>query len=426
MRKIFLTMAILACTLMLATTAMATNGDNLIGIGPISRAMGGTGIAAPQDAISAVFSNPAAMCFGPYCPSSEFNFSGTLFMPKIDAKITTADGVVKADSEDNVYAIPAIGLSVPISETPQNWRFGLAAYGVTGLGVDYRDTAIDQTSYPGGAPVASGTYTELQIMKFAPSLSFQLLPNLSLGLAFHVDYETLDLGDGGSTAYSFGIQPGIIYKPIDNLSLGLTYVSPQKATFDNVADFDQDGRRDDLDLEAPQQLGFGVAYLFTGIELLLEADTKWINWSNADGYDDFDWDDQWVFAIGAQWQPIQGLFLRAGYNYAESPVDEHNGWDGSFNPATGFPNSITSVQGKILPTYYYETFRTIGFPAVVEHHVTLGVGYQITPTVELNVGYMYGFENDITERGTDPLGRPVEIKSTLSEQAIDFGFTWRF
>jgi len=425
MRKTFLIMAILACTLMLATASMATNGDNLIAIGPISRAMGGTGIAAPQDAISAVFSNPAAMCFGPYCPSSEVNFSGTLFMPKIDAKITTADGVIKSDSEDNVYAIPAIGLSVPISETPQNWRFGLAAYGVTGLGVDYRDTAIDYATYPGGAPVASGTYTELQVMKFAPSLSFQLLPNLSLGLAVHIDYETLDLGDGGSTAYSFGFQPGIIYKPIDNLSLGLTYVSPQKATFDHVVDFDQNGYRDDLDLEAPQQLGFGLAYHFTGIELLLEADTKWINWSNADGYDDFDWDDQWVFAIGAQWQPIQGLFLRAGYNYAENPVNEHNGWNGSF-VAPGVPASVTSVQGNIIPTYYYETFRAIGFPAVVEQHVTLGIGYQITPTVELNVGYMYGFENDITEYGTDPLGRPVEIKSNLSEQAFDFGFTWRF
>ena len=426
MRKIILFMAILACTLMLATASMATNGDNMIGIGPISRAMGGTGIAAPQDAISAVFSNPAAMCFGPYCPSSEFNFSGTLFMPKIDAKITTADGVVKADSKDNVYAIPAIGLSVPLSEdNPKNWRFGLAAYGVTGLGVDYRDTPIDLAAYPSGAPVASGEYTELQIMKFAPSLSFQLLPNLSLGLAFHIDYETLDLGDGGSTAYSFGLQPGIIYKPIDNLSLGLTYVSPQKATFENVTDFDQNGVRDDLDLEAPQQLGFGAAYLFTGIDLLLAADTKWINWSDADGYDDFDWDDQWVFAIGAQWQPMQGLFLRAGYNYAESPVNEHNGWDGSF-AGPGVPNSVTSVQGKTLPTYYYETFRTIGFPAVVEHHVTLGVGYQISPTVELNVGYMYGFENDITEKGIDPDGRPVEIKSTLSEQAIDFGFTWRF
>jgi long-chain fatty acid transport protein len=39
---------------------------------------------------------------------------------------------------------------------------------------------------------------------------------------------------------------------------------------------------------------------------------------------------------------------------------------------------------------------------------------------------MYAFENDITENGTDPLGRPVELESNLSEQSIDFGFTWRF
>ena len=192
-----------------------------------------------------------------------------------------------------------------------------------------------------------------------------------------------------------------------------------------MADFDQSGLSDNLDLEAPQQVGFGAAYFFTGIELLVEADTKWINWSDADGYDDFDWDDQWVFALGAQWQPIHGLFLRAGYNYAKSPVNEHNGWNGSF-VAPGVPASVTSVQGKILPTYYYETFRTIGFPAVVEQHVTFGVGYQITPTVELNIGYMYAFENNIKENGTDPLGRAVQLESNLSEQALDFGFTWRF
>jgi len=409
---------LVVCMLALAPAAMATNGTNLIAIGPISRAMGGTGIAAPQDAISAVFSNPAAMCFGPYCPSTEVNFAGTLFMPKIDAKITNSAGVTKADSEDNVYAIPAIGLSVPLSDSPQNWRFGLAAYGVSGLGVDYKGTSVDRATVPGtGFPLVSGEYTELQIMKFAPSVAFQVLPNLSLGLALHIDYETLDLRDGGSTSYAFGLQPGIIWKPIDDLSLGLTYISPQKATFDRVTDFDQDGIGDDLDLEAPQQLGFGAAYHFTGIELLLEADTKWINWSNAKGYDDFDWEDQWVFAIGAQWQPIHGLFLRAGYNYGKSPVKEHNNWTGG-NP--------TNVQGKTIPTYYYETFRTIGFPAVVEHHVTLGVGYQITPTVELNVGYMYAFENNITERGTDLTGQPVEIESNLKEHAVDFGFTWRF
>src|SRR5512143_2746493 len=100
--------------------ASATNGDNLMAIGPIARSMGGVGIAAPQDAIGAVFANPAAMCFGPYCPGAEVNFGGTLFMPKVDATVTASDGsVISASSEKKVYAIPAIGLSVPIAP---NWR----------------------------------------------------------------------------------------------------------------------------------------------------------------------------------------------------------------------------------------------------------------------------------------------------------------
>ena len=31
-----------------------------------------------------------------------------------------------------------------------------------------------------------------------------------------------------------------------------------------------------------------------------------------------------------------------------------------------------------MPTYYYETFRTIGFPAVTKSHITLGLGYEFT------------------------------------------------
>ena len=91
-------------TAILVNPAWATNGDNLIAIGPIARSMGGVGIAQPQDAISAVFANPAAMCFGKYCPGSEFNFSATLFVPKIDAKITNSSGTFQADSEDNIRA----------------------------------------------------------------------------------------------------------------------------------------------------------------------------------------------------------------------------------------------------------------------------------------------------------------------------------
>jgi len=114
MRKLLTVLLAIMLIATLAPAVLATNGTQLIGIGPISRSMGGVGIAAPQDAISAVFSNPAAMCFGPYCPSSQFDFAGTLFMPEQKAEIQAFNQTYKADSRDNTYAIPAIGFSVPV------------------------------------------------------------------------------------------------------------------------------------------------------------------------------------------------------------------------------------------------------------------------------------------------------------------------
>ncbi|MBW2513954.1 MAG: hypothetical protein JRE21_05225, partial [Deltaproteobacteria bacterium] len=68
MKKVSTIIAISAIIAMSAGLSWATNGDNLIGVGPTSRAMGGVGVASPQDSISAIFANPAAMCFGAYCP----------------------------------------------------------------------------------------------------------------------------------------------------------------------------------------------------------------------------------------------------------------------------------------------------------------------------------------------------------------------
>src|SRR5438034_2850102 len=110
-----------------ASTAFATNGDDLIAIGPNARALGGTGIATPQDAISAVFANPSAMCFTPGCAYSEVNFAGTFFMPHIKGEVVDPSGTFRAESDEKVYTIPAIGLSLPIDPDTRRWRFGLAA-----------------------------------------------------------------------------------------------------------------------------------------------------------------------------------------------------------------------------------------------------------------------------------------------------------
>ena len=165
------------------------------------------------------------------------------------------------------------------------------------------------------------------------------------------------------------------------------------------------------------------------MNLLVEADVKWLNWSDADGYSDFDWEDQWVYALGIQVEPVKKFSLRAGFNYAKNPLKKHSNFDGSFdfsNPEQPVPNSINRVQGKILPTYYYEAFRIIGFPAIVEKHLTFGAGYKITERFSMNAGYMHAFENTISERGINPLGQPITIESKLSEDSLDFGLTWYF
>jgi long-chain fatty acid transport protein len=409
--------------------------------------MGGVGIAYPQDAISAVFSNPAGMCFGPFCPGSEFNFAGTLFMPHPEAEITLGAvppnpsfpgglpaATVEVESDEKVYAIPAIGVSVPITNTFPLWRFGIAAFGVTGLGVDYRESAMDTAydtflgfpagSFPGSPPLVAGEFTQLQIMRFAPSIAFQPTEMFSLGLAVHIDYSSLDLREGSAFNYGVGVQAGALFKPFESLYLGATYISPRNVDHENVADLDGDGSADDLELESPQEVGLGIAFEPIAGMFLIEVDGKWINWSDANGYgdSDFDWDDQFVIAVGAQLKPTKKLALRVGYNYAENPVNEHSPFVG----ATPAGPTFTTVQGKTMPTYFYETFRIVGFPAIVEHHVTAGIGYEFSNKFAMTLGYMHAFENEVTENGTTLIGQPVTIESSLDEDSLEFGFTWRF
>jgi long-chain fatty acid transport protein len=422
MRGVTFTLAIgLVCifaALAKAPPALATNGDNLISVGPVSRSMGGVAIASPQDAVSAVFANPAAMCFSPFCPSEQVDASVDLFIPKVETRVSNSFGAFEADSEDKIYPIPAIGASFAMEKNPR-LRIGVAAFGVSGLGVDYEDTEVDGADPTplGPLPRAAGTFTELSRAKFAPAISYQLTPNISVGFSLHLHYATLEISEDSEGDWTVGVQPGIIYKPSDSVSIGATYITSQGLTHENVTDFDGDGSLDDLDLEAPRVFGIGVAWEPIYQELLFAFDTRYINWADANGYREFDWDNQWTFGVGGQWKPLDWLTLRAGYNYGKNPVNDHDGWVGS---------QPIEVQGKMLPTYFYETFRIVGFPAIVEHHATFGAGFKVSEKFRIDTSYVRAFSNSIEETGTDLLGNPATVESELSENTfgIGFSYTW--
>jgi long-chain fatty acid transport protein len=362
------------------------------------------------------------MCFSAFCPSSEVEFAGTLFMPTVKGSITTMGQTFNAKSEGRVYPIPAMGVSFNFPELPK-WRFGLGAYGISGLGVNYKGTSLDQSgffpvppAFGGPFPLAAGIYSDLMIMKFAPTAAYQVNDWLSVGAAFNIDYSTLDLSGGNGANYGWGFQLGVIVKPHDKVSVGLTYVTPQGVNYRNVLDFDGNNTLDNLTLESPHNLGIGIAYEPLYRKLLFEVDVKWLNWSGAQGYSDFGWKDQVVVGVGAQYRPVPKLALRMGYNYGNNPLKGE-----SFNG-----QQMTSVQGKAIPQYYYQTFRIIGFPAITEHHLTFGASYDVTDRFTILAGYVHSFRNTVSSNGTNIFGQPATITSALYENSIDFGLTWRF
>ncbi len=401
-----------------AGSVLATNGDNLMGVGPVSRAMGGVGIAMPQDSVTAIFQNAAALGACPCGSQSESIFGATLFAPTVNARITmpTMSGPVtmSAESEGLPYIIPAIGVTMALNDA---WRMGVGAYGVSGMGVDYRNNGWDLDGDPSNG-YEGDLYTKLEVMKFAGMAAYQMTEALSLGASLNGTYNNLDFEQGGSHDYSFGGQVGALLNLNPSVAIGVTYRLPEKATHEMVYNFDEfmgSMTQDDLTLEAPASAGIGIA-VKPSKALVVEFDVRYLDWANAEGYDDFDWNSQWIFAIGAQLQTTEKLILRCGFNYGESPIEEHNDWN---------PQGVTEIQGKDVPTFGYEMLRVIGFPAIVESHATIGAGYQVTPDFSIHLGYMHAFENTISETSA---GGPmaVTLESDLKENSYSFSMAWAF
>ncbi|HEU0264922.1 MAG TPA: outer membrane protein transport protein, partial [Geobacterales bacterium] len=225
-------------------------------------------------------------------------------------------------------------------------------------------------------------------------------------------YGALDLGAGSVHNYTLGGQIGTIFKS-GPVAFGVNYTTPERINYKKVADLDFDSTLDNLALESPHTVAAGIALTPNNL-FLIEADVKWINWSQAAGYKDFDWEDQWVYAVGMQYKDPKGLSLRVGYNYSKSPVKIHNNFD---------PMGATLVQGKTVPNSGYELLRVVGFPAIQEQHVTAGIGYKFSRTFEMHLGYMHAFKNSIEEQSAFGV---LDYKSEIAADTFEFGLIWNY
>lgn len=418
MKKYHLLIAITAATV-IPSTAFATNGYQLIGIGAYQKGMGGAVTANPGSAMTAV-TNPAGITR----IDKRADFSMELFMPERDMDFTALSGERK-ESSAKKYGVPSLGWSAPIDDN-SNIYFGGGMYGTSGMGVDYPVTKLTS-----GREIDA--YSNVSFWQMAPVLAWQLDERLSMGVSLNIDYQSVALKQnvmvGGSdyqkidlsrsaSNFGYGFSLGVLYDLNPTTTLGFSYKSKQR-----FSEMEYQLAKGDitlpvsgtatampagtytLDLDFPQQAAMGVAYKGYN-KLTLAADIKWINWSdtmdkltiNGPGVSiamNTGWDDQTVYALGVNYAITDRVSLSAGYNYAKSPIGDED------------------VSNNLI------------LPAIVETHYTVGAMYKLNKHWEMAMHYMYVPEKSLTAPGSDPNGLGGTTIS-LSETSVGFNIGYRF
>jgi long-chain fatty acid transport protein len=371
-----------------ATPAHATNGMRMIGFGPVQNSMGGAAVAAPLDSATIV-SNPAGLAE----LGQRFDLAAQAFAPTVKYSMSTPGPTISGSSDRPTDFLPTLG---GVYRLQDQVTLGFAALGTAGMGVDYKsDPAGDRlfSSYMNG--------------RVAPAVAYKLNDQFAVGLALNLMYAQMEFQNSGSpkfsgTSFGYGASIGVTYKPVDMVTIGAAYET--KSFFQDFEDT-VGGAKIKVALDQPMvaTLGFAVR---PAKGLLIAVDGQWINWADVMGKDlpklttpagtssfDMKWSDQIVAKIGAEYQlpALEALRLRAGYNYGAMPLDKNN----------VSPNMM--------------------FPAVAEHHVTVGAGYA-AGKFDVNVAVMYSPEASVKAAA----GPGVTLESKMSQLAFELGGSYRF
>ena len=381
-------LAVVAALALGATSAFATNGDHLTGIGAKSRAMGGASIAVANGAESGL-ANPAMLG---NLKGSEFSFTATAFMPKVAANM----GAGASESAADFSVIPEISYATRLSD---NVVAGFGMWGTAGMGVDYRDAT--------GFTSNLNMFTKLQLMQVGVpiayttgGLSIGITPILQWG-SLEITYDMAAMGGGpikidSAATTGAGYNLGASYTS-SGATIGLVYKSAIEMDYSGVlssatAPFVQFGifpaAMSDK-LEQPAEIGLGLAY--ENAESTFALDYKQIKWSDAKGYGDFKWDDQTVLALGYEYA-TKGWAVRLGYNKGNNPIKDAGAMTvAAAGAAAGGPAIQPFLAGNAV-----NMFNLLGFPATVETHVSIGGSYSVSDATSLDVAYVIAPETSTT------------------------------
>lgn len=427
-----------------APNAARAQGFGVYEQGTCAMALGGAAVARPCDDASANFFNPAALL-----SSRGFTVSAGATGIFTTGEFTADYTGQQTGLETNPVVVPhlfsayrvnsdlALGAAVYVPyglETlwPNDWEGAFEGYDNGVQTIYFQPTVSYQLTDRirlGAAPIfAVGSVSLNQRL----DVSAQAVPSDdvpdgttfgNLGIPFHTPFADAELDAGGATA--FGGQVGLQVKVTDRIDLGARYMLPMKLDYEGDARFEQvstgltlpannpiTGQPTPLDvvlepsfvngplvnqsvetsLTMPAQLVLGFAVQATE-RLLFQADYQWASWSDFDEIElDFEedaldsvrrenYDNTSAVRAGVTYRLAEDVTIRGGY---------------IFNQAAAPDRTVTPL-----------------LPEANRNHLTAGLGWWITDSVELNVAYQFLNQND--RRGRVRGERPGEENPTAEE-----------
>lgn len=426
-----------------STSAFATNGYFMIGFGAGSVGMGGVGVTAPQDSMC-VGGNPA--CLGEFI-QPQFDMGAGLI------------GVNRRAGEDgftaggyswsgvNTYLLPGMGFVWPFDD---QLSIGIAALGNGGAGTTYNPNFFSPSKTD---PMYYGSYIGVDLVQLIVpiTVSYKVNEKHTLGVSvvparqrflaqglekfteFSVD-PTSVTGNGHDFANGVGIRVGWLGHYMDNrVQLGATWASKvymekfhhYQGLFAGAGGFD-----------APENYAIGISVkpvenltVAMDVQKILYSDvpsvgnpgpTVMLNGGNiADAWQPlvhklggpdgmgFGWTDQTVYKFGVAYKPNDNWTLRAGYNYAKSPIPD------------------SQLMFNLLAPATVEKHYTLGFTYNLGEQSILGFGSEGAVSMAYTHGLLHRQTADLLYVAT-PTITAIQASLEMKLDTLELAYTLKF
>ncbi len=390
---------LVACLLLLPVPAHA-QGHLLHGIGPVNSSMGGAGVALPEESQGALHENPALIVDA---EGNQISFSSEFFKPglRVDSRVGTRLG--STDATEQLGVIPGFGWIAHDPRSKVGMGFGLL--GVAGFRTDYPQDSSNVLLLP--QPEGFGRIaTDLTITKIPVAFGIQVSPKLAVGLSLNVYRGLLAISPlpvvdpnvisgvgilpsaaNQVASWGFGVQLGMLYKINPMASIGAAFTTKQKfqqyswnSTNANPLSVSYGSARQlTFDLDGPATVTFGVG-LKPSKKLHVAIDGRYVHYDGVAGVGGpggvdivnhkligIGWRNIWAGMAGIQFSPSPMLSVRAGFNYAQTPIRQ------------GITGAAALTSGSAV--------TSMGTPATFQKHYTAGVGMMMNPHMGFDIAY---------------------------------------